>query len=214
MSFASEFGLRFKRGSKFAKWIKKNHLVLIGFFGRKKKPVVHTRVIMYDDINVSLIPKNAEAVAGYIGGRWPTYPKVVAGWPKAKHMSIAVAANYNADCLDVEPGDAAPAQAAGWIRQQAKLRAASKEGYNTNKPVVYTNASHGQALIDSLTAAGLVYGKDYLWWSAHYNPAQGEHFCSPKCGFGIKVTAHGTQFTDAANKENLDESILSYAFFG
>ena len=190
--------------------------------GKKQKPAPTppplpapkpTRLHMYDDVNVSLIPKNAQAVAGYIGGHWPTYPKVVAGWPHAKHLSIAVASYYDADCLDVEPGDATIAVAPAWVKRQLALR---KQGhrYNTSKPILYTSASWGAALIAACTKAGLRYGMDYRWWSAHYNPARGEHFCGPKCGFGLKQVAHATQFTDKALGRSLDESVCSPRFFG
>jgi hypothetical protein len=167
---------------------------------------------MYDDVNVALIPPNAPAVAGYVGGRWPTYTKVVKGWPKAKHLSVAVSVIYNADALDVEPGDATPAQAAAWVKKQINLRK-SGNGYNTPKAVVYTNASSGQALIDELEKAGLRYDQDFMWWSAHYDPAKGKHLCSPRCGFGIKVNAHATQFTDKALGKSLDESLVRPGFF-
>ena len=169
-------------------------------------------LLMFDDVNVNLIPKDAVAVAGYIGGHWPTYPKIVAGWPHAKHLSIAVASTYDADCLDVEPGDAPINLAPAWVKRQLALR---KQGhkYNTPKPILYTSASWGQALVNACTKAGLVYGRDYLWWSAHYNPVLGKHFCGPKCGFGLRQVAHATQFTDKALGRSLDESIMAPGFF-
>lgn len=175
-------------------------------------PTPVTRLHMFDDVSLSLIPKNAEAVAGYVGGRWPNYPQAVSGWPHAKHLSIAVASSYDADCLDVEPGDATIAVAPAWVKRQIALR---KQGhkYNTSKPVLYTSASWGAALIDACSKAGLRYGIDYRWWSAHYNPALGEHFCGPKCGYGLKHTAHATQFTDKAFGRSLDESVCSPGFF-
>lgn len=205
-------GLQLKRGSKGWKWVKQ---VLLKWHPKNPKPKPKPApivAVMYDDVNVGLIPKDAPAVAGYIGGRWPTYDKVVKGWPKAKHLSIAVSSIYDADCLDVEPGDATVAQAAAWVKRQRGLRKQGKV-YNTSKPVVYTSASWGQGLVNALSKAGLVYGEDYLWWSAHYNPAQGKHICGPKCGFGLKVTAHGTQWTDHSHNESLDESVLTARFF-
>lgn len=207
-------GLRVKVGSKFDKWLRRNFRALFVVAKRKHKPAPKpaVKVYMYDDINVDLIPKTAAAVAGYIGGRWPTYPKVQKGWPHAKHLSIAVASNYNADCLDVEPGDATIALAPAWVKKQLAIRKTGN-GYNTTKPVVYTSASWGQKLVDALSASGLRYGIDYLWWSAHYDPSKGEHICSPKCGFGLKVTAHATQFTDLADGKHLDESLVLPGFF-
>ena len=164
-----------------------------------------SQLFMYDDVNVSLIPKDAQAVAGYVGGRWPTYNTVVRKWPHAKHLSIAVSASENARCLDVEPGDATIAQAPAWVKRQ-KAR-------GEKLPVLYTSASWGQKLVDTCTKAGLVYGKDYLWWSAHYNVDLGKHLCGPGCGFGLKVHAHATQFTDKALGRSLDESVCSPGFF-
>ena len=159
---------------------------------------------MYDDVTVSLIPVDAVAVAGYVDGRWPTYSQLAKKFPHAKHLvSIAVFSRDNADALDVEPGDAAPAEAAAWVKRQHSL--------GHKRPIVYTNASHGQALVNLLSQAGLKYGVDYLWWSAHYTYKP--HLCSPRCGFGLKVIAHATQWTDKANGKSLDESLCSAAFF-
>lgn len=160
---------------------------------------------MFDSINVANIPLTAPAAAGYVDGKWQTISALKERVPNAKILTIAAFAADNARCLDVEPGDATPAQAAGWIRRQ-KAR-------GQKNPVIYCNAGSGQALIDSLTRSGLKYGVDYMWWSAHYDPAQGAHFCGPHCGFNLRVTAHATQWTDKANGKSLDESICSPGFF-
>lgn len=173
------------------------------------KPV---KLYMYDDVTVSLIPRNAKAVAGYIDGHWITWFKLILRCPLAKRMSIAVFAKDNADCLDVEPGDSTNAQAPGWVKRQRARRKAGVKA-NTRLPVLYTSASNGEPLIAVCTKAGLVYGQDYLWLSAHYDPKLGEHICNPTCYPGLKHTAHATQFTDHANGENLDESVCSPGFF-
>ena len=160
-------------------------------------------MFMFDDVNVSLIPKDAKAVAGYVDGRWDTWQTINKDFPNAHKLSIAVFASDDADCLDVEKGDALPGQAAGWIRKQ-HLR-------GKHLPVVYTSAAYVQALVNELAKVGLVHCKDYLIWSAHYNGVK--HFCSPKCGFGLKVTADATQFTDKAEGKSLDESIVAAHFF-
>jgi hypothetical protein len=85
--------------------------------------------------------------------------------------------------------------------------------HDVSRPVLYTSASQGQKLVNACTKAGLKYGRDYLWWSAHYDPGRGKHLCGPKCGFGLKVMAHATQFTDRANGVSLDESFCSPGFF-
>lgn len=174
----------------------------------KPKP---TTMFMFDDVNVSLIPKDAKAVAGYVDGHWATWNSVSKLFPNAKKLRIAVFAQDNGDCLDVEPGDASAVQAAPWVKRQ--LANWSKSHHDVARPVVYTNASSGQQLINILSKAGLKYGQDYLWWSAHYDPALGQHLCGPHCGFDLKVTAHATQFTDRALGRSLDESICAPGFF-
>lgn len=176
------------------------------------KPV---KVYMYDDVTVSLIPRTAKYVAGYIDGHWITWLKLKLRCPLAKRMSIAVFPSDNADCLDVEKGDALNEQAPAWVKRQLARRKVGVK-YNTPLPVLYTAASNGEALIAICTKAGLRYGIDYLWLSAHYSPVLGEHVCNPKCYPGLKHTAHGTQFTDHALNESLDESVIPDVskFFG
>jgi hypothetical protein len=62
------------------------------------------KMLMFDDTNVHLIPKDAKAVAGYVDGHFRTWQQVEAGWPQAKKVMIAVFGQDNGDCLDVEPG--------------------------------------------------------------------------------------------------------------
>ena len=175
----------------------------------KPKPTV---VFMYDDTNVSLIPRTARAAAGYVDGRWQTYLKLKIRCPLAKLVAIAVFPHDDADVLDVEPGDATNAQAPAWVKRQLARRRAGVK-YATRLPVVYTSASNGPALIAVLTKAGLKYGVDYLWWSAHYDPKWGVHLCHPGCYPGVDHVAHATQYTDHADNKNLDESIVGAGFF-
>lgn len=167
----------------------------------KPKPKPKT-FVMYDSVDVSQIPKNATAVAGYVGGHWPTFGTLVKLYPRAKKLSIAIAADENASCLDVEKGDASPAQAPGWVRRQ--------HARGNHCPIVYTSLAYAQGLVNLLGKSGLVYGKDYKLWCAHYTGKQ--HICSPKCGLGLKVTAAATQYTDKALGRNLDASYCSPTF--
>ena len=198
---------------KWRNWRKKLGLVL----NQMPKPTpapqpVPVRVYMYDDINIDLIPRTARYVAGYVDGRWQTYLKLKLRCPLAKVMSIAVFPSDDADCLDVEPGDATNAQAPAWVKRQRARRNAGAKSV-TRLPVLYTSAANGEALIASCSKAGLVYGSDYLWWSAHYDPRLGLHVCNPTCYRGLQHTAHATQFTDHANNVSLDESVVSPGFF-
>lgn len=90
--------------------------------------------LMYDSVDPTAIPADAQMVAGYVDGfyRWTD-----AGWnrfPNAIKIRIAVSAWTNdGDVLDVETGDATPAQARGWIR--------NRQAAGIFKPTVYCNRS-------------------------------------------------------------------------
>lgn len=156
---------------------------------------------MYDSVDVSTIPPNPEAVAGYVGGSWPNYNELVAKFPHAHHLSIAVEANEHARCLDVEPLDATNAQAPGWFKS-------SLADKSQGKAVLYTSASNVQALMDAMSAAGIARSEYYIW-SAHYS---NEHICGPNvCGY---PQADATQWTDHSQGRNLDQSLVHDYFFG
>lgn len=158
---------------------------------------------MFDSINLATIPASAGAVAGYVNGYWPTYNSVVAKWPKAKHLSIAVTSSANAECLDVEPGDATPADAPAWFRRQVQN--------GVKRPVIYTGLSQARTVIDTLAKAGIPRSA-YRLWTAHYTYEA--HRCSPECGFNLNTTADATQFTNKSNGvlDALDESLCAGDF--
>jgi hypothetical protein len=157
---------------------------------------------MYDDVTLSLIPANAPAVAGYVGGRWPTYHELATRFPHAKRLSIAVNAGEDAECLDVEPGDATVSQAAAWIKRQRNR--------GVKRPVVYCSVSQARGVVSALKAAGL--GRSsYRLWTAHYTGRA--HLCSSACGFGMPTTADATQWTDRALGRSLDESLCAHGFW-
>lgn len=151
------------------------------------KPPAEPFVQMFDSVTVAAIPKAAEAVAGYVGGQWPTYQELVQRFPRAKHLSIAVSADESADCLDVEPGDATILQAPGWLKS-SKAKAA-----NTHKPVLYTSLGQAQALVAACAAAGIPRSGYYLW-TAHWTRVP--HLCGPECGLGFTGHADLTQYAN------------------
>jgi len=159
---------------------------------------------MFDTTTPGEVPTSGvEAVAGYVGGHWPTYARLVRDHPQAHHLSIAVNAHEDAECLDVEAGDATPDQAPAWVkRQQAR---------GVRRPVLYASVSAMQTVLGALARAGIDRSQVRLW-TAHYTKRA--HLCSPACGFGFKSTADATQWTDRALDRNLDESLCTDAFFG
>lgn len=164
------------------------------------------RMMMFDSITPAEIPAKAEAVAGYVGGKWPTFAGLAKSHPGAHRLSIAIAADEAADCLDVEKGDATPAQAPTWLRSRATSHA-------TPKPVLYTSVSLADELIATMQAAGIP-RSSYLLWTAHYTKVP--HLCGPACdGAGVTFKGHAdaTQYDDKALGRNLDVSLVRAGFF-
>ena len=160
-------------------------------------------LVMYDDTSVGLIPSDAKAVAGYVNGNYATWPDVLRLFPHARHVSIAVTSGVVADCLDVEPGDAANADAPGWYR--AFKRAAAKNKQPHRKPIFYTSTSNADALVAELATHGVA-RHEYKLWLAHYG--DGKHICGPDtCGL-CRCKADGTQWTSTSHGRSLDESYL------
>lgn len=173
---------------------------------KKPTPPVQEHVIMYDSIDLSQIPSNAHAVAGYIGGRWPTYSQLPAKFPNALHLSIAVASRFDADCLDIERGDSIPSLAPAWVRRQQKR--------GLKRPVLYSSVSEMPQVLAALKSSGISRSEVRLW-TAHYIGRA--HQCSPStCGsdrWGFHDSADATQYWDHALGRSLDVSLCSPNFF-
>jgi peptidoglycan hydrolase-like protein with peptidoglycan-binding domain len=159
-------------------------------------------IVMYDAINLSQIPADAPAAAGYVDGHWPTYARLRGMFPRAHLLSIAVTAASNADCLDIETGDATPASAAAWYERQKG---------RVTRPCLYASASVMQAdVVPVIQAAGIPRAAVRLW-SAHYTGTP--HICGPATCRAMSISADGTQWTNAAFGRDLDESLLAADFF-
>jgi len=77
-----------------------------------------TNIDMYDSTVPANIPAGAKYVAGYVDGAWPwmrTHPNL---FPNATKLTFCVFASSRARCLDVEKGNATPAQAPGWVKAE------------------------------------------------------------------------------------------------
>jgi hypothetical protein len=163
---------------------------------------VTSYLTMYDAVDIGQIPSNPAAVAGYVDGAWQTAHALAARFPHARLLTIAVFAADDADCLDIETGDATPAQAAAWYARQ-KTR-------GVQRPCLYASVELMQAqVIPVLKAAGISRG-DVRLWAAHYS---GRHICGPASCGELGIDADGCQFTDAAFGRNLDQSMLLPDFF-
>jgi hypothetical protein len=154
-------------------------------------------ITMYDSVDLNQFPSNPEAVAGYVGGLWPTESPLVLKFPHARHKSVAVNASEDADILDIENGDAVPADAPAWFNRQ-KARGAHLPGF-------YADLSTMPSVIDALNRAGIA-RNEYTLWLAHYTGVQ------PAAPFELGVDA--VQFTDHSMDRNLDQSVTIDSFWG
>lgn len=149
--------------------------------------------VMYDSIEVGTVPSNPFAQAGYTSGSWPTYEPLRQAWPNAHTISIAVNASHHADCLDVEPGDASPSEAAAWVRSDIAA------GFK--KPCLYSSLSPWNTdLFPDLARAGIA-RSTYFAWDADYT-----FVAHLDAGFDA------TQYTDSCLGRNLDCSLVTLPF--
>jgi hypothetical protein len=165
---------------------------------------------MYDTILNDQFPAGAAAYAAYVDGNLgdqPNYAYIVAKFPKAQHLSVALDASGNADALDVEPGGASASQFPGWYAAQRKR--------GIQRPCVYASASNmNTEILPVLSRAGIARNAVRLW-TAHYDV--GQHICGPDSCGALSVNADGTQWTPNAVVNGvalvLDESLLLANFF-
>lgn len=151
---------------------------------------------MFDSVDLSTIPASAFAAAGYTAGLYPTWRELLARFPHARHVSVAISAVYHADCLDVEPLDATPAQAGPWA--SADMRAGFR------RPCLYGDLAEMPAIKASLAhTLGSGWRSKVLLWLAYYTGHP-----------GVVAGYDATQYTDRALGRNLDESTATDAFLG
>lgn len=113
--------------------------------------------LMYDAVTPSNIPADAVMVAGYIDGLYAWKPEDWARFPHAVKVELAVFASTNAGhALDVEAGDATPAQAAGWLTMRRRAGV---------DPSVYCSLSLWPAVRAALAASHTA--EPHWWIAAH-----------------------------------------------
>jgi peptidoglycan hydrolase-like protein with peptidoglycan-binding domain len=157
---------------------------------------------MYDATTVANIPKTAVIVAGYVGGLYPTYITLQKQFPKATLLSIAVNSSEDAQCLDVEKGDAIIADIPAWYKRQLANK--------VSRPVIYASVGNMADVLSELASSGIS-RQNVRLWSAHY--ANGNHICGPSTCGQVRQDMDGTQWTDNANGISLDQSTLVESFF-
>lgn len=114
---------------------------------------------MYDSVTPTAIPRDAEMVAGYLApSRFAWSAAEWALFPRAVKVRIAIFASVDdGHVLDVEPGDATPEQAPGWVRMR---RASGVD------PTVYCNLSTWPAVRAAFFAQQV---REPHYWIARYD---------------------------------------------
>lgn len=113
---------------------------------------------MHDSITAGDIPADADMVAGYVSGTWRWSDADWARFPDATKVRIATRADVDdGHVLDVEPGDAIPAEAPGWV---AMRRRAGVD------PTIYCNLSALPQVRAAFVAVGV---PEPHYWVARYD---------------------------------------------
>ena len=147
---------------------------------------------MYDAVDVERIPPAALAVAGYVNGAYQTAGRLQTLFPHSHLLTIAVNDQADADCLDVETGDATPAQAPAWVKRQ--------HARGLRRPCVYANRSTMPEVWRQLQAAGIARNDIRLWvadWTTEPHIPAGYDACQWHGGMTVPY----------------DESLCSPSFF-
>lgn len=118
---------------------------------------------MYDSVEATAIPVgwHPQLVAGYVNGRWPSFTAMTRRFPNAQAVSVTVNAGGDADVLDVETGNATPAQAPGWVGRQHAM--------NRPRPTIYCSRSTVPAVERAMRDAGVPVDR-YDYWVADWGP--------------------------------------------
>ena len=114
---------------------------------------------MYDSVTPGNIPANANMVAGYVDGLYANLGAMASRFPHAVRVSIAVHWTTRAQVLDVEDGDATPAQAVQWCTQTM----ADKSNHELT---VYCNMSVWSTVRAAFRSAGVT---EPNYWVARYD---------------------------------------------
>ncbi|MEZ0066663.1 hypothetical protein ABIA32_002675 [Streptacidiphilus sp. MAP12-20] len=113
---------------------------------------------MYDAVTATNVPDSATLIAGYGDGYYQNTAEFRARFPHATIVEIAVSSHHDlGQVLDVETGDATPAEAPGWVERR---RAAGVD------PTIYCNSSTWPTVRAAFQAAGVA---EPHYWIAQYD---------------------------------------------
>ena len=113
-------------------------------------------------------PEEAQLLAGYIDGNWPSFRDLANTHPNQRHVSITVTGNLSATVADQERGDLTPQSAARWAKGEHSV---GRVG------TIYTDLSNFDACKEAVRAEGLDPDSitDVMWWLAHWDGDEEPH---------------------------------------
>ncbi|HEU5428066.1 MAG TPA: hypothetical protein VFU74_14395 [Actinocrinis sp.] len=141
---------------------------------------------MYDGVDASRLPTNAQLVAGYVDGLYVWSAADWARFPHSVKVRIAVFSSTNdGEVLDVEPGNATPAESVDWVLRR---RGAGVD------PTVYMNTSTWPTVRSAFGARGVA---EPHYWIAQYDgvaslPAGAvakQYYNNDQAGYDLSVVA-------------------------
>lgn len=113
---------------------------------------------MYDGITASRLPTGAELVAGYVDGMFAWSAADWARFPASVKVRIAVFSSTNdGEVLDVEPGNATPAESVDWVLMRRRAGV---------DPTVYMNMGTWPTVRAAFEARGVAQPH---YWVARYD---------------------------------------------
>ena len=113
---------------------------------------------MYDGVDATRLPTSAQLVAGYVDGLYTWSAANWARFPKSVKVRVAVFSQTNdGQVLDVEPGDATPAQSVDWVLMRRRAGV---------DPTVYMNSSTWPTVRAAFQARGVA---EPHYWVAQYD---------------------------------------------
>lgn len=139
---------------------------------------------MYDGVNPNGLPNGSLMVAGYVDGRYANMTKMIARFPHAVHVGIAVShTTDDGQVIDVENGDATPEGAVSWVQMRRRAGA---------DPTVYCNYSTWAQIRGAFKSAHIV---EPHYWIAEWD--------------GHAALIGGAVAKQYANGKNYDSSIVA-----
>lgn len=113
---------------------------------------------MYDGVDATRLPTSAQLVAGYVDGLYRWSDANWARFPNSVKVRVAVFSQTNdGHALDVEPGNATPAQSVDWVLMRRRAGV---------DPTVYMNTSTWPTVRSSFQSRGVA---EPHYWVAQYD---------------------------------------------